>query len=678
MAARTSSNHSGESLPPPPVHPSLRNAPSSPAAAHGVHRVPPPLPNVMRPRRQQVSEATVVLDEEKSTPGSFGTDESPGTSQDAEEELSEVQLRELYDEEEINRFLQMFSAYVREARVADVADKPPSYSAPEELASSADKMSVGEAEETGDWVSLDQATPTSSVTPPPLPPRCKPDRCLSERIAQDYVLPLLPPARPEPPSFTLHRLRVSVQRIYLATIPFYGHLLSRLIQLATWKEKNISLVYCAAYWILWYSNLLLPALVLRILFALIRRKLLPYPNLEELRRHRRQVDDAEEFSANLISRFVQSPPHDAQDVYKIFRDFYRSRKMKKASSLDAQRKAMESLDQDAVAIEADVDEEDTLHQSDPASSHESDVKRSVLAALNEVADMHERTKNIFLWRRPALSVMYGMAIFALLIVSLLPAWLLVKLSGFVVGVVFWHVMPIVTAIPPEERARFPKPFEDVPTDAEYAMELISQRVARGLEIKPKKSRPKATPKQTLDSGSASPDADGIELSTQSVGSSSSSTSVDWKKWGDRVATTKATTDEVKNMFKNGQWKRPESWLSLNPLSPKIALPSGSAEPRVQTYTFPAQHAKASGLITLTSDTLHFTSLVSSTAKLSIPLASMLGVKKAGALRGLNVRWAHTSEDGLVEEREEKFMWVGARNELFARLVAWGGRRWANV
>ena len=48
------------------------------------------------------------------------------------------------------------------------------------------------------------------------------------------------------------------------------------------------------------------------------------------------------------------------------------------------------------------------------------------------------------------------------------------------------------------------------------------------------------------------------------------------------------------------------------------------------------------------------------------------------MRGLNVRWMRHHDDGRDEERVEKFLWVGDRDELFARLVTWGGHRWMNV
>lgn len=94
--------------------------------------------------------------------------------------------------------------------------------------------------------------------------------------------------------------------------------------------------------------------------------------------------------------------------------------------------------------------------------------------------------------------------------------------------------------------------------------------------------------------------------------------------------------------------------------------------------FPAQYAMASGLITLTPDALFFTPLLSSTAKVAIPSDAICGIKRTSPMRGMNVQWVRHQDDGTDEERVEKFLWVGDRDELFARLVVWGGHRWMNV
>jgi hypothetical protein len=62
------------------------------------------------------------------------------------------------------------------------------------------------------------------------------------------------------------------------------------------------------------------------------------------------------------------------------------------------------------------------------------------------------------------------------------------------------------------------------------------------------------------------------------------------------------------------------------------------------------------------------------AKIVIPFVDLRGVKKTGMFKGVSLRWGETRQGG-KDEKEEKFMWVGGRDELFARLIGAGGRRW---
>jgi GRAM domain-containing protein 4 len=67
--------------------------------------------------------------------------------------------------------------------------------------------------------------------------------------------------------------------------------------------------------------------------------------------------------------------------------------------------------------------------------------------------------------------------------------------------------------------------------------------------------------------------------------------------------------------------------------------------------------------------------MSANARITISLIDLRGVKKMGLLRGLSLRWRPSQDDANVMEKEEKFMWVGDRDELFARLIGQDGRRW---
>jgi hypothetical protein len=69
--------------------------------------------------------------------------------------------------------------------------------------------------------------------------------------------------------------------------------------------------------------------------------------------------------------------------------------------------------------------------------------------------------------------------------------------------------------------------------------------------------------------------------------------------------------------------------------------------------------------------------MSSTAKVTIAFSDLRGVKKTGLLQGLSLRWAETQDDNGTE-KEERFIWVGDRDELFARLIGPNGQRWLKV
>ncbi|KAJ7786296.1 hypothetical protein B0H16DRAFT_1489978 [Mycena metata] len=586
----------------------------------------PPLPARRAQTNDDVPLATSVLDD-------------PDAS---ERDMSEQQLRELYDAEEIDRFLSLFSAYVTEVQLRD--DNTVRHA---RMDSVVDVTNMGASTSTlpqsdnPDPIALDETAvsrPSSpiSLAPPPIP------SSISETIAFRYLIPILPPSSPPLPLFTLGRLRLTTQRLYLAIRPTYGPFFTTLVDLATWKDKRTSMGYCILFWILWYQNLLLPCLFLRILFAFARRRILSYPTLEQLRAHRREIDRANEFGEEISTRFSASSALGVKELWRIFKVFNKPKKAK-VKKVAKDKKRNPAPPQEPL-LDSDLGSEpemSTVLDSEETKdiSAESDFKRAIVQTFAEVADLHERVKNIFIWRRPASSRIYGMVLLFLFVVTLLlPAKYLAKLTYFTGGFLFWHVTPVIAALPPSDRARLPPAFSDVPTDAEYAMELISQRVAAGLDVRPPRpARAKPRDKKELNSNA-----------TEVKQAQTKDQDVDWKKWGERAAVGMSWAEDGKRIFTAGQW----------PQSANRAAAASS--PSVETHTFPAQHTSAPGLITLTTDTFYFTPLMASTAKVEIPLGSLRGVKK--------------KTDGV--RKEEKFRWVGGRDELFARLISTAdGKRW---
>ncbi len=106
--------------------------------------------------------------------------------------------------------------------------------------------------------------------------------------------------------------------------------------------------------------------------------------------------------------------------------------------------------------------------------------------------------------------------------------------------------------------RFSSSLGVVPTDAEYAMELISQRVARGLDIKPKQRKFRPTKR-----GSQS-DSDSKSI-VSTIGSTSREIDIDHssltlQKLTEVATVTKVLASGVKRSFKGGQVSE---WMSQN-------------------------------------------------------------------------------------------------------------------
>jgi len=203
------------------------------------------------------------------------------------------------------------------------------------------------------------------------------------------------------------------------------------------------------------------------------------------------------------------------------------------------------------------------------------------------------------------------------------------------------------------------------------MQLISQRIALGLDVKPTKNK-KQNRSQTsgsLDNLPREMNGSGLEQNQ------SEDKSFDWKKWSDRVVLGKSLAIDGKRLLTNQQR---DLWPPLDPTTSQ-AVANGHPSINTNTHSYPAQYSSTPGLITISSSMLYFSPLLSKNAKLTIPLSSIRGVKKTGMLKGLNIRWSTDSagSNGQKTEFEETFLWVGERDDLFARLVS-SDSRWIKV
>ncbi|KAL0951211.1 hypothetical protein HGRIS_007934 [Hohenbuehelia grisea] len=498
--------------------------------------VPPPLP---QRRSSGVSTDTPSL----SLPSDPQMDECESVTSSCDE-LSEDQLRALYEDEEIERFLHIFSTAVTEVRVPGTSPDPATGNNREQSFQPKQDFSETSSINSHAGDNLQNHPPNSSEIP------------ISAIIANWLLLPILPPPRMTPPAFTLGRLRLNIQRLYLAAVPGYASAFHQMFLLASWENKRQSLFFCSIYWILWYHNLLLPALFLRLFYSLTRRGLATYPTLDELRERRREADKAASVGDEFSSRLSASPTFGLKEMWRLFKAVNKPKKAKAKQIVKEETggnpppsPSQNSELSQAEPIPLGDDDTATVFDDPDETPEEKDTKRQILHVLSEIADFHERLKNVCIWRRPASSRRYCIAIFVLFIVTLcFPAKYLAKSFYLIIGVAFWHVTPIILALPPPERARLPPPLVDVPTDADYAMELISQRVASGLDVTPKKRRGLKTKKPAPPSQNTSATDLSQDVSTDAT---PDDRSVNWKKWGDKLATGKALIDDGRRLVMGG-------------------------------------------------------------------------------------------------------------------------------
>ncbi|THH03827.1 hypothetical protein EW145_g5973 [Phellinidium pouzarii] len=632
--------------------------------------------------------STVSLDSAESSLAPTPPSDQSVSAVKIEKELSEQELRRLFEDEEIERFLGLFADYVSEVTIPEHNVERTSQSAMFSSVNIAEEGEIEESSSSGnpedEWLAI------SSALVPPLSlisPSASDAQCISEHIAYKYLRPSLPPARPRPERFTMGRLRLTVQRLYLVIHPAYSTYFSRIIALATWKNKN------------------------RIILDAVVSKLLPYPTLAELRERRYAAARSEELGEQIQLRLGATSSSGLMEAWRLFRIFSKpNRKVKqkqgkhedKSRSKNKDKSEDEDKDKDEekektttesasnVLKTPNNDDEATVLDNPNESKEERDFKRALLNTLNDIADVHERVKksvisskrsaiinlytlrSIFLWRTPHTSAGYAaLLVFLIVFTIFLPTKYIVKLAFFIMGFLYWHVIPIIASLPPLDQSRLPPLFENAMTDAEYAMDLISQRVARGEDIRPRprktakrsnkttrKSKGKPVTKLARDELTSETEffmrSEGESATSESVDGKAKSSGrpgeVDWRKWGDRAASVKSWSERAANMKSwAAQGKRlvensEYSKQGAEEDPPQTAL-ADEAESSGEIYAFLAHHKTSPGMLTLARTKLLFTPITSTHPKICITLNDVRGVKKIGfgAVPGLSVKWQRSSE-----------------------------------
>lgn len=144
------------------------------------------------------------------------------------------------------------------------------------------------------------------------------------------------------------------------------------------------------FWTLWWNNLLVSALIIRAAISLLRRRLFPYPTLEDLRRHREDVSLASDFGQQVSDRLSASS-FGITETYRLFKLIGQTqRNILKGKAKEKFRKTNGSSSD----VQADISsQQGTTILDDPEDSEETkDLKRIGLQLLNDIADLHERIR----------------------------------------------------------------------------------------------------------------------------------------------------------------------------------------------------------------------------------------------------------------------------------------------
>lgn len=147
------------------------------------------------------------------------------------------------------------------------------------------------------------------------------------------------------------------------------------------------------YWLLWYNNLLIAALTLRVLYGLMRRKILVYPTLEELRTHRRWEDQADSFSKRLVMRLTTSPAEGVKSLWRGIRRKMNKQAEDNSKSLDISgQTATSSIVPDIFVEDSTEDVDATGVRTEDVPLADSHLAAPLLDVANGLADVHERIR----------------------------------------------------------------------------------------------------------------------------------------------------------------------------------------------------------------------------------------------------------------------------------------------
>ncbi len=138
-----------------------------------------------------------------------------------------------------------------------------------------------------------------------------------------------------------------------------------------------------AFWIVWYYDSLIPALLLQLFYSLVRRRIFPYPTLEELRGRRQDMQRADDFGNLVSSRLTASSSLGIKEMWRLFKVVNKGKRTKIKKVFSQPQSGLVDRDDDTTCLDDDVE-----------TKEERDLKRLGLQLLTGLVDLHERIKKL--------------------------------------------------------------------------------------------------------------------------------------------------------------------------------------------------------------------------------------------------------------------------------------------
>jgi GRAM domain-containing protein 4 len=175
----------------------------------------------------------------------------------------------------------------------------------------------------------------------------------------------------------------------------FGILLCKCLRLC----RFLRLIDCPQlYWILWWHNMVLPALILWPVIISFRRRLQPYPVGQQLKEYQEQVALADSFS-DRVSDTLASPTSalDIRELWRLAKLANNTRKLRLATSKAKSPLSPSTLSPSASTISLEDPTSPGPPASDAPAAEEQKVEQELedlqtigLFWITAIADLHER------------------------------------------------------------------------------------------------------------------------------------------------------------------------------------------------------------------------------------------------------------------------------------------------